>query len=254
MDPITAAAGISAISNLAGGLFGTMGAQQQNAANNQMSWQMAQFNADQARINRDWQERMSNSAYQRAMADMKAAGLNPILAYQQGGAGTPGGAQASGTPAHFENAMTGLGHGVSSAGQAATRAVELQNVAAQTDLNKSQVPLNAAKESEAIQNAHTAARIAANYDADTELKIQSSGNPEATRKHLEAQATSAHAAARLADQQRAQIRDYAPGRIGEAHQTIKKVGQDIIGGIRSMYGAPPVHDQAPLPGNRPPLH
>jgi hypothetical protein len=58
-----------------------------------------QFSADQAAIQRDYETTMSNSAYQRATADMKAAGINPILAYQQGGASTPSVGIASGPSA-----------------------------------------------------------------------------------------------------------------------------------------------------------
>lgn len=53
------------------------------------------FNAQQSAINRDFQERMSNTAWQRAVGDMKEAGLNPMLAYSRGGAAMPSGGSAS---------------------------------------------------------------------------------------------------------------------------------------------------------------
>lgn len=67
---------------ISGGL-GYFGTQQTNEAN-----------ALQAQLNRDFQAGQTGTAYQRAVADMKAAGLSPMLAYSQGGASSASGATA----------------------------------------------------------------------------------------------------------------------------------------------------------------
>ena len=121
MDPITAGLAISAGTALVGGILGnqqsasnTAAANAQNAAN-QASANLSNERSAIRQMN--FQERMSNTAYQRAMDDMRKANLNPMLAYMQGGASSPSGAGSTAGAAHAQAApyTDPLGPAVSSA-------------------------------------------------------------------------------------------------------------------------------------------
>lgn len=99
--------------SLIGGILGYVGQKSANAAN-----------AKQAQLNRDFQERMSSTAHQREVNDLRAAGLNPILSASKGGSSTPGGAQAQ-----MQNALEPIAN---SAQQTAQIAAQMQLVKAQT--------------------------------------------------------------------------------------------------------------------------
>lgn len=75
--------------------YNTMQAITQGIYNHIENTAAMNYNSAEALANREFQERMSNTAYQRTVEDMKKAGLNPILAFANGGASTPGGSSAT---------------------------------------------------------------------------------------------------------------------------------------------------------------
>ena len=111
--------------SLISGLLQRRGLQEQNIAA-----------AQQAQNMMDFQERMSSTSYQRAVKDMRAAGINPMLAYAQGGASAP-----AGTAAPVVSEMPNI-QGIGQSALAARRLeADLENIDAEVGLKHSDTAL-----------------------------------------------------------------------------------------------------------------
>lgn len=162
MDPATAGAVM--------GAGGIIGGYMNNQANAKMQAETNAFNAAEAQKNRDYQTQMSNTAHQREMADMRAAGLNPMLSAKMG-ASTPSGSTASGTAPKNEDIVM---KGISSA---------IEGARAQKDLKLADgtLQLQAAQKTQADTQA--AANISSAKKADVEAARSQTEN-EALRSQM----------------------------------------------------------------------
>nr|QJB20692.1 MAG: DNA pilot protein [Microvirus sp.] len=145
------------------GIGDSMAAEKQNRANIAAADRAMRFS-----------ERMSSTAYQRAMADMRAAGLNPMLAFSQGGASAPSGV----TPTINSTTKSGLGHAAITAGLGIqSAATAKQQADTQQASAESTIALN--KANTAQQVANTQKTIADTRRIETETAISKRKQPRA---------------------------------------------------------------------------
>lgn len=110
---ISGIAGIG--SSVASGMLQAGAVSSANDANREIARETREFNAMEAQKAREWSEVMSNTAWQRGVKDMKAAGINPMLAFSQGGASTPSAAYGSAPLTRVDPVPPAIATAVSSA-------------------------------------------------------------------------------------------------------------------------------------------
>lgn len=212
MDPATMYAG----SMVLGGALGFMGSERTNAANARI-----------AAENRDWQEYMSNTAHIREAADLRGAGLNPILSVSKGG---PGASTPAGNVATMQDSIS---RGVSSAFEARNqqRADEIGREVVQQEKSNTRIQ-NAEAHSAEDRRMITANELFKSNVENNAYRLDASGLGRKLSDALHAEAVARRDAARITgyDAFAASLDNKIDQKYGETERMIRR-GAGTIGAV-----------------------
>lgn len=230
IDDAAIIAAIQGGSSLIGGLMGQSGQAATNAASSR-----------EAETNRQWMEHMSNTAYVRAMEDMRHAGLNPILAGSLGGASTPSGVMPNfGNPgASMQQAMEGIGHSAASVFEHRAKIEQAAKDTTQQQLNKASENLQHQLASKAEADTITSGFQAQNYQAQTRNLDANTLNADVTNATLKHGVNTARSEAEIRAIEAEYARKWGPGSWGQQGGTLERILQRFLN--------PPVGSAPPTP-------
>lgn len=143
------------IGPLVTGLVSLETTRQTNKKNQEIQNNINTLNKEEAEKNRLFQQNMSNTAFERQMADLLKSGLNPLLAMQGSGASTPSGSVAQMEGQKLDNPFPGA---MSSAIQLAQLGQSMQKQGAEIDLMGEQKKLTKAQTGKAVVDAQVAGK------------------------------------------------------------------------------------------------
>lgn len=164
---------IGGLAGLGSGIANAISGSDTNAKNIAMQRETNAQNRDMAYAQMGFQKHMSDTAHQREVADLHAAGLNPMLGMMQGGASSPQGVSAQAQAPSADNfAGPAVSQGLSSALQVMKLAQEAKSVDADVAYKDAAALKEQASAQLAVSNAKVAEQQVGLTKADTSLRTR----------------------------------------------------------------------------------
>jgi len=187
-----------------------------------------EFNKEEAEKKRAWDERMSNTQYQRMIQDLNASGLSPMLAYAKGTPSLPSGATASG------GGVTGTsGVEAPKLGETSARQAQVDLLKEQVAVAKSQEQLN---QSNALKAQAESAMIAQETTNKGEMYDQIKAQTGQLKGLTELHGASATQLNALMDRIRQEINLHKPAeQFKQENPTVSKYMAPVQESLRTIF-------------------